>query len=57
MVMNTKLAVRWALRRLLRRPDSQAVAHSDLAHAHWNRSQRRWIAHEHPEAPALADAA
>lgn len=57
MVTNTKLAVRWALWWLARRPDSQPVAHSDLEHAHWDRSERRWLTHEHPEAPALADAA
>lgn len=45
MVMYIAQAIGWSWSWLLRRPRSQAIAHRDLEHAHWDPLGRRWMTH------------
>lgn len=45
MVMYIAQAIGWSWSWLLRRPRSQAIAHRDLEHAHWDPLRRRWMTH------------
>ena len=57
MIMYMARALAWGVARLLGVPESVPVAHSDLEHAHWDSTSRRWFTHADHAAETLARAA